>query len=725
MTPTIQWLGDVAATGGLVPTLLAKATLLVLLGGLAASALSRAGAAARHLVWGLTVAGLLALPALAVWAPAFELPVLPGGEGLAARAVSGPADSAVATDGLARRAAAAVTPEGVSPASRAVYAADLGKAPGIGVAGLLLALYLAGALGLLGYLGLGLARAVRLGRRARPVDGDVAWRREIAKLRDEQGVRRPVSVRISERVAMPLAYGLRRPVVLLPPEAEAWDAGQRRDVLVHELAHVARADWPVQLAARVACALYWFHPLVWWSVRRLTLEAERACDDRVLVAGSDSCDYAERLLRIAGAGRSVAEPSYAAVAMARRTDLATRIGSILDSRVRRNGLRAYSVLGVAAALLIPLAAVSTARLARAEAPAPAARAAAERPAPAGTEVSPLIAAAGKGDLAEVERRLDAGADPNHVDASRGLSSDVQRSALGEAARSGSLEVARLLLGRGARVDLVPRGDATALITAARHGQPEMVRLLLDAGADPNRVVEGDGTALIAAARAGDRQTVRLLLGAGADPEIWVDGDESAMFHAIDRADTEMVDLLAAAGADPTVARSGDGTPLVEAVREGRRDRVERLIEDGADVDAASPGDGSPLIQAAAAGDLSMVHYLLDAGADPSRAVPGDGDPLIAASRSGHLEAARVLVEAGADPNRVVPGDESPLIQAAGGGHLEVARYLLDAGADPNVRVVVPPSRWRPEGEVRTALSAARRGGHDEMVELLLARGARE
>lgn len=752
MTPLLETLARLQAAGGPEGFFLAlavKGTLVLAVGFLAALCLARAPAAARHLAWCLTFAGLLLLPVLALWAPAVALPVLPAAEAGfdAPSEEAGLWPDAGPAEAESRAAPAAVVDPGDQIAGRGAAA----PASSVRPAGLLLGLYLLGAAGLLAYLAVGALRARGLRRGARRLDVQPGWRGLVASLREALGIRRPVSVAATERVAVPLAWGARRPTVLLPAAAEAWDAAQRRDVLVHELAHVARHDWLSQLTARVACALYWFHPLAWIAARRLVLEAERACDDRVLAAGADSCDYAERLLKVAGAARASRDPSYAAVAMARRTDLATRIQAILDARVRRGGLRGVPAAVLAAALLVPAGLVGAAQLApaggqtdsgdsgRSQSVADITRVWGtdrdtdqdtdhdtewEDEAPRVERLSPLLRAAHEGDLGEVRRLLAAGADPNRTETVEGRWQDgVQRSALGGAARGGHLEVARLLLDRGARVDLTPRGDASPLMIAARHGHADLVRLLLDTGADPNRVVPGDGTPLIAAVRGGDRRVVRMLLEAGADPDVYVDGDENPLYHAIGEGDPEMVRLLLDFGADPNAEWPGDGNPIIMATAEGRHDLVELLIAEGADLDRGVRGDGNALIQASARGDLRSVRRLLAAGADPNASVEGDGSPLIQAADAGYLEIVRLLVESGADVDRVVPGDENPLIRAAGAGHLEVVRYLLDRGADPNVRTVEAAAPWRPEAEVRTPLSQARRGGHDEVVRLLQAHDA--
>jgi len=199
-----------------------------------------------------------------------------------------------------------------------------------------------------------------LDRVTRPVQ-DEAWRVLVEELSLELGLHRHVRLLQASGPAMPMTWGIRRPAILLPAEADEWSAERRRDVLLHELAHVKRHDFLIQLMAHVACAVYWFHPLVWLAATRLREERERACDDHVLRAGATPSAYATHLLEIARGLRAARATSLATVAMARPAQLATRLIDVLDTQRRRDTLSARAALPAwlaAIAIVVPLAAAA-------------------------------------------------------------------------------------------------------------------------------------------------------------------------------------------------------------------------------------------------------------------------------------------------------------------------------------------------------------------------------
>src|SRR5262249_20941514 len=154
---------------------------------------------------------------------------------------------------------------------------------------------------------------------------DAEWGSLAERVRRELGLRRRVRLLLADGPVVPMTWGLLAPVVLLPSDARDWAPPRRRHVLLHELAHVQRGDWPMQLVAQVVCALYWFQPLAWLAARALRRERERACDDHVLLAGGKPSEYAGHLLDIARSRSPGFAGSYAALAMARRSQLEGRL----------------------------------------------------------------------------------------------------------------------------------------------------------------------------------------------------------------------------------------------------------------------------------------------------------------------------------------------------------------------------------------------------------------
>lgn len=178
-------------------------------------------------------------------------------------------------------------------------------------------------------------RIARLLARASPAGG--TWTSLVNDVRAQRGIRRRVSIRVSEAVNVPAIVGVFRPTLLLPADAAGWDADLRCAVVLHELAHVARWDALAQLVEQIACAVYWFIPLVWHGARRAAALRERASDDEVIRAGMSGPDYARRLLDLVTTA-GAADTRLAALAMARPSRMRERVMAILDPVARREGL---------------------------------------------------------------------------------------------------------------------------------------------------------------------------------------------------------------------------------------------------------------------------------------------------------------------------------------------------------------------------------------------------
>jgi beta-lactamase regulating signal transducer with metallopeptidase domain len=134
-------------------------------------------------------------------------------------------------------------------------------------------------------------------RREGVAEPDAAWKERAAKLARRLGLPRPIQVLASSRVAVPAAFGALRPVVLLPAAAfSALPVRELEALLAHELAHIRRHDYLVNLLQSVAETLFFYHPAVWWISHRLRVEREDACDDLAVMATGSITIYARALL---------------------------------------------------------------------------------------------------------------------------------------------------------------------------------------------------------------------------------------------------------------------------------------------------------------------------------------------------------------------------------------------------------------------------------------------
>ncbi len=302
--------------------------------------LQRAAAGIRHLVWLVTLAGLLLLPALALWSP-LPIAILP--------AAAAPASEIVAD--ATPFAATPVVPQPTTATRTIDLSAGTPAAfrmPSVGTS--LALLWALGAAVLLGRLAFGAWSVRRIVRRARRLD-QPEWQTPLYEIADRLGLEAAPVLLQSADVRMPFAAGLLHASIVLPTESESWSPERRSAVLVHELGHVRRRDLIGHTLSRLACALYWFHPLVWTAARQLRAESERACDDLALAFGARPSDYAEHLLDIVTCVRDHRTPAVA-LALAHRKEFEGRMLAILNPELPRREPHRWQTASLAGALTL-------------------------------------------------------------------------------------------------------------------------------------------------------------------------------------------------------------------------------------------------------------------------------------------------------------------------------------------------------------------------------------
>jgi beta-lactamase regulating signal transducer with metallopeptidase domain len=221
-------------------------------------------------------------------------------------------------------------------------------------------IWLAGAFLSLLVLLTGLGRLTWLAARSRRiVDG--RWSELTRAIAAEYGMPRPFVLLQSDHPSLLVTWGLALPKIILPAAASEWSDERARVVLSHELAHIRRGDWMVQLAAELMRSVYWFNPLLWIVCRRLRLESEHACDDEVMNLGVEGADYATHLLALARALNQNRHTWYPAPAMARQSSLERRVRAMLNRRLNRQPLTGTTRAAIVALLLAVTAAIAAAQ----------------------------------------------------------------------------------------------------------------------------------------------------------------------------------------------------------------------------------------------------------------------------------------------------------------------------------------------------------------------------
>jgi HEAT repeat protein/beta-lactamase regulating signal transducer with metallopeptidase domain len=348
-----------------------KGTIVLLAASMLVVMMRRGSAATRHLVWQLALLAVLALPLVKAVSP-FQLAILPTFRSPietpapAFEKASEPAasteqkmiktDEEDATSNSASISTTSNIPAVTTPATTGSPSLPLF----VRVLSWLAFAWLAVAAVLLMRLAFGFLLVRWFALRAYPLYEN-GWNDLNGELAHLIGLKNPVHLLASPHIATPMTWGVARPVVMLPSAAEDWNDERRRVVMLHEMAHIRRKDSLTHMFAQLACAVYWFHPLVWKAAARMRAEAERASDDLVLRSGTRASVYADHLLELIRTIGGMRTPAIA-LPMAQRSTFEGRLLAILEPHLDRSAPRPLVVSGmilVVALVVFPLAGLTS------------------------------------------------------------------------------------------------------------------------------------------------------------------------------------------------------------------------------------------------------------------------------------------------------------------------------------------------------------------------------
>ena len=233
------------------------------------------------------------------------------------------------------------------PSRAALVPAVMPAVGGTGLPGWVVCIWLAGVLAMSGRATGGWMRAWRLKHRGtHPVNPE--WIEALDRLKERLQVTRSVRLCASGIAKVPTVIGWMRPLILLPATAiTGLTEAQLRAVLAHELAHVRRHDYLINLVQTAVETLLFYHPAVWWIGHQMRIEREHCCDDLAVEVCGDAAGYAGALAQLEELRGRITEPALAA----NGGNLLGRIRRLLDHEQSENRIP-KSVGALAAAVLI-------------------------------------------------------------------------------------------------------------------------------------------------------------------------------------------------------------------------------------------------------------------------------------------------------------------------------------------------------------------------------------
>ncbi|MEM9819424.1 MAG: ankyrin repeat domain-containing protein [Bacteroidota bacterium] len=574
-----------------------------------------------------------------------------------------------------------------------------------------------------------------------------SWQEKAQIFEEKLGIRQSIRYLYSPIAPTPMAIGFIKPVVLLPAKILSGLSTQQIEaILIHELAHIKRHDYSVNLIQSLMEILFFFHPGVWWISSAIRNERENCCDDLAISLTGETTEYAKTLILLQEQQLQAGIPAVAFTGV--RHSFSNRVKRLFNQPTRFADFKEGFVTALILIAGILALSFSSAKV-------------------FGNDIEPLSTIEIEKTLApplSLENTKDT--DPNTLAASEGsedsnttqpptpsdestpseemqedkedvvIRDNTQMVAGGTVAKpsntelskatddltvllraidDGDIDIVRFVLEKGVNVNGQTKRGWTPLLEAVDEGDANIVQLLLEKGAKPNLGTKAKWTPLHEAADEGSADITRLLIKAGADIQLKDKHGRTAFMVAVSEDHLAVMEVLLDNGAEINQTyHKNQISPLIEAAEEGHLRIAKILLKRGADVNAATAGGWTALMEAADEGHPEMVQLLLDNGADTQAKDQHGWNALFHATDEGNIQVVEKLLDNGMDVNAVTAEGWTPLMEAVDEGHLELVELLLSKGAKINVLTDTG----------RTALTEAVDEGHLPIVEKLIEKGAK-
>lgn len=473
----------------------------------------------------------------------------------------------------------------------------------------------------------------------------------LQELETQLKLSKPVRYLSSFRIASPFTAGWLRPVVLFPAALlDQLNEPELRTIIAHELAHIRRHDFLVNLIQTLLCILFFYHPAVWWMSARIEEEREHCCDDLAIQVTGERVGYAKTLLQLK---ESELNPALAMNLLGQggfKQRITRLLSGALGTGTYREGFVSALILAGILASAIGLSGQST-----------------------NLPVDP----------SEMDLTLDT-EQPNEAEA------DVAELPMPAPAANTNPETGESLISATTLPDEIAAftNDSTVfgfLLEAIDDGNMPLVKYFLDQGVDLNQEDENGWFPLAVAAGEGKPDILSLLLAKGAEVNYLNRRGFTALIEAADEGAYDCAKILLDGGADLSLKGSNfKRDALSMAASEGHLDVMQLLLDKGANMNTTSitsstNDEGYPLHEAAEEGNINIVNFLVQSGVKPNLEDDEGRTPLSYAAEEGHKRIVEYLLQNGANPNDFDNDHRSAMSYAAEEGFPTIIKLLYQYG----------------------------------------------